>query len=78
MVRLTGRSVCPKKVVDDFWDVHFSCVTVEVRVADSNMDGFASFPSNLFAFLAYYLEVEDGGMGEVAGNAVLCSFTLFS
>ena len=56
-----------QEVVEDFSDVHFSCVMVEGRVADSSMDGFSS---NFFAILIYYLEVEDVGSGVVVGNAV--------
>ena len=47
------------KVVEDFWDVHFSCVTVEGRVVDSNMNGFSCFTGSVFAALIYYLEVGD-------------------
>ena len=73
MVRLIGRSVCSKKVVEDFWDVHFSCATVEVRVVDCNMNGISSFPGNLFA--VYYLEVGDVGLQVVVGNAVYVTCT---
>ena len=51
------------KVVEDFWDVNFSCVMVEGGVVDSNMNGFSSFSGNLFAILVYYLEVADVGLG---------------
>ena len=40
---LIGRSICSKKVVEDFQDVHFSCVAVEGRVVGSNMNDFFSF-----------------------------------
>ena len=63
LVRLIGRSVCSKKVVEDFWNVHFSCTTVEGKDVDSNLDGFSSFSGNLFAVLVYYLEVGDVGFG---------------
>ena len=63
LVRLIGRSVCSKKLVEDFWDVHFACVTVENRVADSNMNGFSSFSGTLFAVFVYYVEV--GGVCSV-------------
>ena len=56
MVRLIGTSVCSKQVVEDFWDIYFTCVTVEGRVVDSNMNGFSSFSGNLFAIFIYYLE----------------------
>ena len=65
MVRLTGRSVCPKKVIKDLWDVHFSCVTLEGMVVDSNMNGFATFSGNLPAVLVYYLELGDVSLGQM-------------
>ena len=61
--------VCFKKAVEDFWDVHFSCVKVEGRGVNSNVDCFSSFSGNVFAVLVYYLEVEDVGSGMVVGNA---------
>ena len=61
LARLTGRSVCSKKVVEDFWDVYLSCVMVEHRVVDSNMDGFSNFSGNLFPVLVYYFEVGSVG-----------------
>ena len=67
MVRLIGRSVCSKKVVKDFWDLHSSSVTVEGRIVDSYMDGISG---NLFAVLVYYLEVGYVGWGVVIVNAV--------
>ena len=67
LVRFIGRSVCSKKLDEDLWDVHFSCVMVEGRVVDSNMNGFSS---NLFAILVYYLEVGDVGWVVVVGNSV--------
>ena len=47
----------------------FFCDTVEGRVVDSNMDGFSSSSSNLFAIFIYYLELGDIGSGVVVGNA---------
>ena len=44
MVGVTGISICCKKVVKDFWDVHFFPVAVEGRIVNSNMNGFSSFP----------------------------------
>ena len=70
MVRLIERSVCSINEVEDYWDVHFSCVTVEGRVVDFNMDGFSSFSSNLFAVLVYYHEVGDIGSWGVVRNDV--------
>ena len=58
-------------MVKDFLDVHFSCVMVEDRVIDSDMDSFSTFSGNLFAVLVYYLEVRDVSLGVVVGNAVL-------
>ena len=57
-------------MVEDFWDVHFSCVMVESRAVDSNMDGFCGFSGKLFAILVYYVEVEDVGSRVVVGKAV--------
>ena len=57
-----------RRQLEDFWDVHFSCVMVEGS-AVSNMDGFSD---NFFAVLVCYLEVGDVGLGVVVGkNAVL-------
>ena len=53
MVRFIGRAVCFKRVVEDFWDVHSSCVTVEERIVGSNMDGLSRFTDNSFAVLIY-------------------------
>ena len=72
MVRLIRRSVCPKKMVKNFWDVHFSFVMVKSRVFDSKMNGFSA---NLFAVLVYYLEVEDVDIWVVVGNAVFRNCT---
>ena len=44
LARLTGRSVFSKKVVADFWDVHFPCLTVGGNV-DSYMNSFSSIYS---------------------------------
>ena len=46
----------------------FSCVTVEGRVVDSNMNGFSNFPGNLFAILVYYPEVGHVGLQIVVGK----------
>ena len=70
MVRLTERSVCSKKVVEYFWDVHFSRVTVEITVVDSSMDGSSSFSGTLPTVVVYCLKVGDVGSGVVVGNAV--------
>ena len=56
-----------RDVVEDFRDVHFSCVTVDSRVADSDTNGFSN---NLFAILVYYLLVGDVGLEMVVRNAV--------
>ena len=55
----------------DFWDVHFSHVVVEGRIVKSDMDGFSSFPGNLFAVLIYYFEMEDVGFGMIDTYTVL-------
>ena len=75
LVRLAGRSICSKKMIEDFWDVQFSCVTVEGRVVDSKQHGFSIFSGNVFAALVYYPEVGDVGMGLVVGNAVFVNCT---
>ena len=54
-------------MVEGFWDVNFSCNTVEGRVVDSYMNGCFS---NLFTVLVYYLEVGDVGSGWLL--AMLC------
>ena len=72
LVRLTGKSVCSKKVVEYFWEVHIFHVTVKGSVVDSNMDDFSG---NMFAVLVYYHEVGDIGLGVVAGNAVFVKCT---
>ena len=63
LVSLIGRSICSKKVIEDFWDVNISSVTIEGRFIDSNMNGFSIFSSHLFAIFVYYLEVRDVGLG---------------
>ena len=75
MVRFIGRSVHSLKVVEDFLDVHFSCVMVGGRVVDSNMNGFTIFSGNLFAVLVYYLEMGDVGSRVVVGNALFVNCT---
>ena len=75
LVGLIGRFVCSQKVVEDFWDVYFSCVTVEGRVVDPSMNGFSSFSGNLFAVLVYHLEVGDVGSGVIVGNVVFVNCT---
>ena len=74
MVRLNGRSICSKKVVEDFSHVHFSCVMVEGRTVDSN-EWLSSFAGNFFVILVYYLEVGDVGLGAVVRNVVLVNCT---
>ena len=70
LLRLISRSICFKKVVEDLGDVHFSFVTIEGKVVNSNMNDFSSFSGNLFSILFYYLEVGDVGLGMVAGNTL--------
>ena len=48
---------------------------VEGRVVDFNMNGFSRFSANLFAILAYYLEVGDVGLGAVIGNTLFANCT---
>ena len=74
-VRLIGRSICSKKLVKDFWDVHFSYVVVESRNVNSNLDGFSRFPGNLFAVLIYYFEMGNVGFGVIVGYTVLVNCT---
>ena len=68
LVRLVGRFVCSKKVIEG--ECTFSYVTVEGSVVDSNMDEFSRFSGNLFAVLVCYLEVGDVNSRVVVGNAV--------
>ena len=63
------------KVVKDFQDVHFSHVLVEGRIVNSDMDGFSSFPGDLFAVLIYYFEMEDAGSWMIIGYTVLINYT---
>ena len=70
-VRLIGRSICFKKVVNDLWDVHFSHVAVGCRIVNFNMNSFPSFPRNLFAILDYYFEVVDVSFGRIVRDTVL-------
>ena len=58
LVRLTGRSICSKKVM------------IEGRDVDSNMNGFSSFVGGLFVIFIFYLEVGDVGSGMIFGNSV--------
>ena len=67
LVKLIERSICSKKVVEDFWDVHFSCVTVEGRVFDSNLDIFCSFSGNMFAVSFHFPKVEGMVIVSLAG-----------
>ena len=75
LFQTTGRSVCSKKVVEDFWNVHCSCGMVEGIVVDSNMNGFSTFFGSLFPVLVYYLEVGDVSSGVIVGNAVFVNCT---
>ena len=61
-----------QKEVEDFWDEHFSSVTVEGMDVDFNMDGFSG---SLFTFLVSYLELWDVGLWVVVGNAVYVNCT---
>ena len=75
MVRLIGKSICSKKVVEDFQDVHFSCVAAEGRIVDSNMNGFSSFPGNMFGIMIFYFDMGDVGSGMIVGHTVLVNCT---
>ena len=49
LATLIGRSAYSKRVVvEDFWDVHFSCIMIEGRVIYCNMNDFSG---NLFAIM---------------------------
>ena len=72
MFRLTGRSICSKKVAEDSWDLHFAHVVVDGRIINSYRNGFSG---KLFTILAYYLEVGDVGSGMALGHAVLLNCT---
>ena len=66
------EDLCSKKVIKDFWDEHFSCVTAGGRAVDSHMNGFSG---NLFAVLVCYLKVGVVGSGVIVGNAVFVNCT---
>ena len=55
-MRLTGRSVCFKKGVEDFWNVHFSCVMVKGRVVGSNIDSCSIFSGSVPVVLVFYID----------------------
>ena len=59
-------------MVEDFWDIHFSHVTLEGKVVDSNMYGFSC---NLFVVFVYHLELGDVGLAVVVGNAAFVNCT---
>ena len=40
------------------------------------MNGFFSFPGNLFAILVYYFEVGDAGFGIIVGHTVFVNSTV--
>ena len=65
----------PKNMVEDFWDVHFSSVTVQGMVVDSNMNGFSNLYGKLLAILVYYLEVGNAGLGWLFEMLCLYIFT---
>ena len=46
----TRKPVCSGNVVEDFWNVHFSCVTTECWVIGPDVDDFSV---NLFTVLMY-------------------------
>ena len=48
---------------------------VEGRIVNSNIDGFSSFPGNLFAVLIYYFEIGDICFGIIVGYTVLVNCT---
>ena len=60
MVRLIGRFICSKKVVEHFWNVHISHVAGEGGIANSDINAFTG---NVFAILVHYFEVADIGPG---------------
>ena len=53
----------------------FFCIAVEDSIINSHMNGFSRFPSNLFAILVYYSEVEYVCIGMVVGHTVLVNST---
>ena len=63
LFRLIGRSLCSKKVVEHFWDIYISCVTVDSRVVDSDIKDISSFSGKSLAVLIYYLHMGDAGLG---------------
>ena len=48
---------------------------VEGRIVNSNMNGFSSFPGNIFAGLIYYFESGVVGLGMIVGHTVLVNCT---
>ena len=69
MVRLNGRSVCSKKMVEDFWDVHFPVLQLKAGLLILIWMACLASLANCFTVLVYYPEVGDVGSGAV-GNAV--------
>ena len=51
------------KAVEDFKNVHFSCVRIECQVGDPDMDDFLGLSGNLFLVFIYYFQVGDVGTG---------------
>ena len=68
-------SICSKKIVEDFWDVHFSHAVVEGSIVNSKMNGLSSFHGILFVILVYHFEVGDVGFGMIDGHIVLINCT---
>ena len=48
---------------------------VEGRIVNSDMNGFSSFPGNLYAVSIYYYEMGDVGFGLIVGYLVLINCT---
>ena len=64
LVRLIGRLSASRRWLKIFWDVHFSCITVEGRVVDSNMNGFSSFLATCLLSCLYYKYLVDSNILE--------------
>ena len=64
----------PKKVVEDFQDVHFSCVAAEGRIVNSNINASLVL-WQLVCYLGLLFEVGDVDSGMTVGHTVLVNCT---
>ena len=66
-IKHVARTACSYKTVEDFWDIHFSCVTVDCQVGGPVVDVFPGFSGAIFAVLIYYFAVGNIGRGTDVG-----------